>query len=170
MTDATDRRVTVGRVVGLFGVRGWVKVYSHTRPREAILNYKPWLVELAGAWRDFEVIEGRVQGKGVIAHIKGYDDRDSAMALIGTDIAVALAQLPPTNENEFYWAQLEGLRVVTLDGQVLGNVSHLFETGGANDVMVIKGERERLIPFSKSTIQRVDLVAGLIEVNWDAAD
>lgn len=169
MADATDRRVTVGRVVGLFGVRGWVKVYSHTRPREAILNYSPWLLEINGSWRDFEVVEGRQQGKGVIARLRGYDDRDAAMALVGSEIAVAMAQLPPTQNNEYYWAQLEGLRVVTLDGDELGAVSHLFETG-ANDVMVVKGERERLIPFSKNTIQRVDLTGGVIHVDWDPAD
>jgi 16S rRNA processing protein RimM len=169
MAELSDRRVTVGRVVGLFGVRGWVKVYSYTRPREAILNYGPWLVDVAGALREFDVVEGRVQGKGVVARLKGFDDRDQAAALIGGDIAVGMSQLPPTTENEYYWAQLEGLRVVTLNGEELGSVSHLFETG-ANDVMVVKGERERLIPFSKVFVQRVDLESGEIRVDWDPAD
>jgi 16S rRNA processing protein RimM len=169
VTESTDRRVAVGRVTGLFGVRGWVKVYSYTRPREAILDYAPWLVELAGEWREFEVLEGRVQGNGMVARLKGYDDRDQAAGLIGSEIAIPMSRLPQTAENEYYWAQLEGLRVVTLEGQELGHVSHLFETGGSNDVMVVKGDRERLIPYTKSAIRRVDLDKGEIQVDWDPA-
>lgn len=169
MNSPTDRRVTVGRVVGLFGVRGWVKVFSHTRPREAILEYSPWWIEIGGAWRAIDVTEGRAQGKGVIAQLDGYIDRDQAATLIGADIAVEFAQLPTAAENEYYWAELEGLRVVNLAGQELGTVSHLFETG-ANDVLVVQGERERLIPFGKNAIQRVDLAAGVIHVDWDLDD
>jgi 16S rRNA processing protein RimM len=163
-----ERRVAVGRVVGLFGVRGWVKVYSYTRPREAILNYRPWLIESKGAWRTFEIAEGRAQGKGIVAQLRGYDDREMAAELIGSEIAVSIAQLPAAGNNEYYWAEIEGLRVVNLAGQELGRVSHLFETGGANDVMVVQGERERLIPFANSIVQNVDRNAGVIHVDWDA--
>ena len=170
MTSPTDRRVTVGRVVGLFGVRGWVKVFSHTRPREAILQYSPWWINVEGAWRRFDVAEGRAHGKGIVARLEGYGDRDQAALLMEADIAVAMSQLPAATKNEYYWAQLEGLRVVNLAGQELGRVSHLFETG-ANDVLVVRDEaRERLIPFAKSAIQRVDLKEGVIHVDWDAED
>ncbi|MBI3897932.1 MAG: ribosome maturation factor RimM [Gammaproteobacteria bacterium] len=169
MTATTDRRVTVGRVAGLFGIRGWVKVYSHTRPPEAILDYRPWLIEIGGAWRPFEIAEGQMHGKGIIARLDGIADRDQAAALVGATIAVALDQLPAATENEYYWAELEGLRVINLAGQELGRVSHLFETG-ANDVMVVQGERERLLPFSKPVIQRVDIAGGVIHVDWDAED
>jgi 16S rRNA processing protein RimM len=169
MTAAADRRVTVGRVAGLFGVRGWIKVFSHTRPREAILNYSPWWIVIDGVWRAFDVAEGQAHGKGIVARVQGYGDRDQAAALIGADIAVAVSQLPPAAENEYYWAELEGLRVINLAGQELGHVSHLFETG-SNDVLVVRGERERLIPFGKQTIQRVDLTDGVIHVDWDAED
>lgn len=167
--DSSDSRVTIGRIVGLFGVRGWVKVYSHTRPREAILNYRPWLVGLEGATRELAVAEGRRQGKGVIARFAGYTDRDQAAALVGSDIAVRLAQLPVPANNEYYWVQLENLRVVNHAGVELGRVSHLFETG-ANDVMVVRGERERLIPFGAPVVRRVDLAAGVIHVDWEDAD
>jgi 16S rRNA processing protein RimM len=167
MAHAPEGRVAVGRVAGLFGVRGWIKVYSYTRPRDAILGYNPWLIDVRGEWRSVEVAEGRAQGKGIVVRLKGYDDRDAATELVGSEIAVSLSQLPAAAEHEYYWAELEGLRVVNLTGHELGRVGHLFETG-ANDVMVVQGERERLIPAVPAIIQRVDRAAGVIYVDWDA--
>ena len=167
MDGAPDRRITVGRIAGLFGVRGWVKVHSHTRPREAILNYSPWLVVIDGAERALSLAEGRAQGKGVIARLEGITDRDQAATLVGADIVVGREQLPAPAANEYYWAELEGARVVDQRGTELGRVSHLFETGGAHDVMVVRGEIERLIPFSGSVVKHVDLAAGVIHVDWE---
>lgn len=169
MTDAPERRVQVGHVAGLFGVRGWIKVYSHTRPRESILSYSPWLIERHGTWRTFKIAEGQAHGKGVIARLEGCEDRDAAALLVGGQIHVLISQLPVAGKNEYYWAELEGLRVVNTAGVELGRVNHLFETG-ANDVMVVRGDRERLIPFAASVVQRVDRTAGVIYVDWDAAD
>lgn len=169
MASTPDRRVGVGRVAGLFGVRGWIKVYSYTRPREAILDYSPWLIERDGAWREFTVAEGQVHGKGLVARLEGCSERDAAAQLLGSEIAVALSQLPAAGPNEYYWAELEGLRVVNLDGRELGHVSHLFETG-ANDVIAVRGERERLIPIGPGIIRNVDRNAGVIQVDWDAED
>ena len=158
----------MGRIVGLFGVRGWVKVYSHTRPPEAILKYGPWLLQSAGQWREIELKEGRKQGKGIVANLENISDRDSAQGLVGSDIAVPLTRLPALPENEYYWAQLEGLHVHDTAGKTLGKVSYLFETG-ANDVIVVKGEQERLLPFIGEVIKQVDLDAGVIVVDWDDA-
>ncbi|MFL6621031.1 MAG: ribosome maturation factor RimM [Sulfurifustis sp.] len=169
MTDVPERRVQVGRIAGLFGVRGWIKVYSHTRPRESILSYSPWLIERDGNWQTFEVAEGHAHGKGVIARLEGCEDRDAAARLVGGQIHISMSQLPAAGKNEYYWAELEGLRVVNTTGTELGRVSHLFETG-ANDVMVVRGDRERLIPFAATVVQRVDRAAGVIYVDWDAAD
>lgn len=169
MPRGPDRRIAVGRVVGLFGVRGWVKVYSYTRPREAILAYSPWQLRRDDIWHEHAVAEGRLQGAGIVARLAGYEDRDAAAGLVGADIAIAAAQLPPTAEREYYWADLEGLRVVNLQGQELGTVSHLFETG-ANDVLVVRGARERLIPFGRPVVRDVDLEAGVVRVDWAADD
>lgn len=158
--------VLMGRVVGLFGVKGWVKVYSYTRPREAILEYDSWQLKFADGWRAFEVAEGKKQGAGVIARLDDVKDRDAAAQLVGTDIGIARSQLPALKQGEHYWADLEGLTVVNLAGEELGTVSHLFETG-ANDVMVVQGERERLIPYIASAIRKVDLDAGTLTVDWD---
>ena len=164
----------IGQVTGVFGVRGWVKVYSYTRPREAILNYSPWWVALSDDWRALDLAEGRVQGKGIVARLSGHVDRDQASALIGAQIAVERSQLPPLKPGEYYWAQLEGLRVVNTNGLELGTIHHLFETG-ANDVMVVHREqdgvmREQLIPFIPQVIRQIDLDAARVRVEWDAED
>lgn len=163
------RLATVGRVTGVFGVQGWVRVYSYTRPPEAILKYSPWLVHRQGVWQARTVAAGRVHGRGIVARLEGCDDRDHAEELVGVDLAVAVEQLPRLAPGEYYWAQLEGLTVVNLAGERLGTVSHLFETG-ANDVMVVKGERDRLVPYTSTVVRRVDLDARLIEVDWNTED
>ncbi len=163
----SDEMVVMGRVSGVFGVCGWFKVYSDTKPREGILQYSQWYLQQHGEWREVKLLEGKRQGKGVIAKIQGCDDRDQAAALQDSKIAIRRAQLPALEAGEYYWTDLEGLRVETLGGVELGRVSYLFETG-ANDVVVVKGERERMIPYTwGEAIRRVDLAAGLMLVDWD---
>jgi 16S rRNA processing protein RimM len=161
--------VVLGRISGIHGLRGEVKVYAETRERDAILRYNPWYLRGAGGWQPRRLLAGHVQGSGVVvAQLEGIEDRDQARALIGAEIAVRREQLPPAGRGEYYWADLEGLKVVNLAGQELGVVSHLFETG-ANDVLVVRdGTRERLIPFTKDAVLKVDLVARVLRVDWDA--
>ena len=163
----TTRPVALGRISGLFGVQGWVKVYSYTEPREAVLNYDRWLLCGKVGWQEATVAEGQRHGKTIIARIDGYVDRDQAADLVGTEIGVARDALPETDANEYYWSDLEGLRVVHRDGSELGKVAYLIETG-ANDVMVVAGEQERLIPFvMDKVVLGVDLDNGEIEVDWE---
>lgn len=170
MAAAPGRRVVLGRVVGVYGVRGWVKILSETEPREGILGYSPWLIGVPGVER--AVVEGRRHGKGIVARLEGCEDRDQAMALLNQEIAVTRDRLPPPSEDEFYWADLEGLEVWTLGGPAsesvrLGVVDHLFSTG-VNDVLAVVGDRERLIPFAwDQVIRSVDFDRGRIEVDWD---
>lgn len=162
-----DDLVILGRIVGLYGVKGWLRVHSHTQPLENIFKYRPWQIRIGDGWQPHEFETGKAQGKGLIVKLAEVNDRDEAAAFLQRDIAVARSQLPPLKQDTYYWTDLEGLRVVTKDGQDLGRVEHLFETG-ANDVMVVKGERERLIPWIRGqVILKVDLEAGLIEVDWD---
>ena len=158
--------VVLGRISGLFGVRGWVKVYSYTEPREAVLNYDRWLLSVKDGWQEAKVAEGQRHGKTVIVRIDGYDDRDEAASLIGTEIGVPRDEMPETGGDRYYWSDLEGLRVIHQDGTELGKVDHLLETG-AHDVMVVKGEQERLIPFvMNKVIINVDIDEGRIDVDW----
>lgn len=169
MDDTARRRmVLMGRVHGAFGVRGEVKVESFSEPPEAILGYRPWtLRDARGAERTLDGVRGRAASKGIVASLPGVDDRDAAEAMRGTEVLVPRDVLPPPGDGEYYWVDLEGLRVVTLEGVDLGTVSHLMSTG-ANDVMVVRGDRERVLPFVQPDyVTAVDLQARVITVDWD---
>lgn len=167
MPQDSRQLVTLGRISGLYGVNGWVRVFSHTAPRENIGAYSPWLVRSDGHWNSYEVEAVRRHGKGVVARLAGVEDRDAAAALLGADIAVTRDQLGEPDAGEYYWTDLEGLEVVTTEGTLLGVIDHLFETG-ANDVMVVKGDRERLVPFvAPDVVREVDLESGRVVVAWD---
>jgi 16S rRNA processing protein RimM len=167
VTDVQTQPVILGRIVGLFGVRGWIKVYSYTEPREAVLDYKDWLLGRDGNWQRVELVEGKRHGKAVIARLEGIADRDAATDLIGSDIGVDRDALPDPEEGHYYWADLEGLTVVQRNGTELGKVAYLMATG-ANDVLVVDGPTERLIPFVSGTvILDVDFAAGVIHVDWE---
>jgi len=159
--------VVVGRISGVYGVRGWVRVRSYTEPRENILRYSPWLLKSSDGWRSCALEEGRPHGKGIVVRLAGYEDRERAAALIGVEVAVRREQLPPLPAGEYYWADLIGLEVVTREGVSLGRIDHLLETG-ANDVLVVQGERERLIPYlPEQVVLGVDLDGGVMRVDWD---
>jgi 16S rRNA processing protein RimM len=132
---------------------------------DAILTYQPWL--LGEDKKPVKIVDGRKQGKGLAALLPGYENREQAVTLVGQQIFVGRELLPATAKDEYYWSDLEGLEAHTTEGQVLGRVDRLMETG-ANDVLVIRGEREHLVPFIQGQyVMRVDLEEGLIEVDWD---
>ena len=167
MTADNEELLLLGKVSGVFGVKGWIKVHSYTDPREGIAEYSPWLIKQKGSWREVEVETGKPQGKTVIAKIKDVDNCDQAQLLIGAEIAIHKDQLDKPVEGEYYWRDLEGLRVVNTEGVDLGIISHMMETG-ANDVMVVKSDQQRLIPFTQGhAVLNVDLEAGVITVDWD---
>jgi len=165
---ADDKWVLVGKVVGLSGVRGEVKLESYTEPRMQIFSYRPWLLKSASGESEISGCHGRAQGKGIVATLPNIDDRDAAARWIGSEIWVRRSALPRSKGDEYYWADLEGLEVVTVEGAMLGKVSHPIATG-ANDVLVTKdGKRERLIPFVLGDyVKQVDFDTGRITVDWD---
>ena len=159
--------VVLGKISGVYGVQGWVRVHSYTDPRDALLTYRDCLLRQSGRWRPAEVAAGKVHGKGLIMQLAGITGRDAAHALIGTEIGVDRQQMPEPDDGHYYWADLENLEVRRVDGSVVGRVSHLLETG-ANDVLVVHGEQEVLIPFlTGSVVKGVDLAAGVIVVDWE---
>ncbi|MGH8279699.1 MAG: ribosome maturation factor RimM [Gammaproteobacteria bacterium] len=167
MSAPEPRRVELGKLGGAFGIRGWVKLQSWTDPPEQIFEYRPWLLRLPDGWRECAVAEHRPHGKSLIARLPDIADREQAAALAGTLIAVWRTQLPAARPGEYYWADLVGLQVQAADGKTLGHVQGLMATG-ANDVLVVRGERERLIPFIPGqVVKEVDLDAGRIRVDWD---
>lgn len=170
MAASGHRRVVLGSIGGPYGTRGWVKIHSATDPPENILRYSPWQVGRDGRWSRVGVAEGRLQGRGVIARLDGCGHRGDASGYRGCEIAVERSQLPEAEEDEYYWADLVGLRVVTAGGVDLGEVGRMMETG-ANDVLVVHGDVERLIPFLLGTVVRsVDIGGGTIVVDWHPDD
>lgn len=170
MNDS-GRRVLLGRVIGAFGVRGEIKLESFTEPRSRILRYQPWILRDArGNERELSGVRARETAKGLVARFPGVEDRDAAEALRGCELWVPREALPPPADGEFYWVDLEGLRVQTLEGVELGMVSHLFSTG-ANDVVVVRGgddARERMIPFVRPDfVREIDIDSGIMRVDWD---
>ncbi len=158
----------VGRIIGPYGVRGWLKVYSYTHPKKNILDYAPWFIQLGqGPAEVRRLIDGRVHGKNIVAQVEGCSTREQVSRWVGAEISVERSRLPRLEPGEYYWADLIGWKVITVTGVELGTVDHLLETG-ANDVVVIKGERERLIPYIKgSVIRETDPVARVLWVDWD---
>jgi 16S rRNA processing protein RimM len=159
--------LNVGKITGAFGIKGWIKVFSFTDPKENILDYAPWILKKDAKTRQVEVIEGNVQGKFVVALVTGVNDRDMASELAGWEVLIDQDQLPEPEPDEYYWSDLIGLQVETVQGEILGVVDSLIETG-ANDVIIVAGERQRAIPFIQGqSIVNIDLDAKKIIVDWD---
>jgi len=160
------RLITLGRVTGPWGVKGWIKVTPYADTPADLCDLAHWTLERGGKRQDFEVAEARPHGASVIARLVGCDDRDMALALKGSDVTVPRGALPAPGNGEYYWADLVGLKVVNIQGELLGEVTGLLATG-ANDVLrVVSGEIERLVPYVAHVIRDVDLAGGEIRVEW----
>ena len=161
--------VLIGRINGVWGTQGWVKVFSYTQPVTAIFDYQPWL--LGQAQSTIKVEQWRQQGPRLVARLSGISDTDQAAGLIDTDIFIPRSSLPRPDQGHYYWSDLIGLSVVNLEGHQYGRVRGMIETG-ANDVLEVvsdKGESV-LIPYVKDRfVQQVDLNNGLITVDWPLA-
>lgn len=162
----------VGKLNGASGIKGWVKVFSYTDPKENILNYSPWYLKLDGQWQEASIINGREQGKTVVAQLEGCNDRNTAESYRGVEIAIDESQLPQLEDGEYYWRDLVGLTVVNVAGDEMGTVDKMMETG-ANDVLVVKtaSKEELLIPYvPEYSVMKVDLESKQITVDWEFDD
>ena len=157
--------VQIGHVSGVHGIQGWVKIYSLTDPREAIFEYQPWL--LGESREEIRIAQGKKHGKHLVALLENLNDRDQAENLVNRPIAVYRDQFPELPDDEFYWTDLLGLTVRLGNGTELGTIEKMLATG-AHDVMVVRGERERLIPFVREQyVKSVNLDDGIVVVEWD---
>ena len=160
------KMVVMGRITAPYGVKGWIKIHPYTGTIEELTRYATWWLGEEGEWRKTAVIQARPQGKTLVAKLQGCDDRGAALLLKNLYIAVQRSDSPAVREGEFYWADLIGLEVVNLNGEALGVVRELFATG-ANDVLRVQGERERLIPFIPQVVREVSLDSAVIRVDWE---
>jgi len=176
VTAKRSNLIPVGRLAGVFGIKGWLKVKSSTEPETRILDYSPWWLKTRHGVKAMEIDEAQRHNNGLIVHFKGIDDRDQALQLVSVDIAVEMDQLPTLDAGDYYWHQLIGLQVISVyEGREypFGEVVRILETG-ANDVLVVRScldqepERERLVPYVPEVyVKQVDLVEGVIRVDWD---
>ena len=171
---AKQKKIVLGQIGKVHGIKGWLKLNSFTSPPANILNYKGLIVQIEGHSKLLKIDEFSQQPNGLIVHFSGYDDPDSSKDLVGQHVSVESVCLPELQNNDFYWHELENLEIVNQDGHNLGKVAYLIETG-ANDVLVVQPTtdsldvRERLIPYVKgSVIKNVDLTRKTIQVDWSA--
>jgi len=155
----------MGRVVGAFGVSGWVKVKVFTESADTLGTFPKWLLQSRDGWREVALEDFEVHSKGPVAKLAGCDDRESADALRGSEVAVPRDALGEAQEGSLYWVDLVGLEVVDESGTKLGEVEGLFETGDTS-VLIVKGAKERLIPFIADYVKAVDREARRITVDW----
>ena len=174
-TGDAKGKILLGRITGVFGLQGWVKVHSDTNPRENITNYKFWSLKQSDHWKQWKVIGGRPQGKTIVARLEGVTTPEEASALIGATIAVEREEMPVLGPGEYYWADLTGMKVKTIDGVEVGPVVRLFETG-ANDVVVVADERDEqessnrevLVPWLvPDVVTDIDMENRVITIDWD---
>ncbi len=181
MSEQSKKLYILGKISGYYGIKGWLKIFSYTQPRENIVRYKTLKIKLSGShtdnnsadeWQDITLDDGKVHGKGVVAHFAGYDTRESAVSLIDAELAVYRSDFKQVLKNEYYWADLIGLTVVNLEEIELGKISSLIETV-AHDVLVVQNtnnnivKNEQLIPFvMQHYIKNIDLESAIMTVDW----
>ena len=164
-----DSWLKLGKVSGVFGIKGWLKIYANTEDKKNILSYQPWYIEKNKTLQVVKLAAGKPHGKTIVALFDGVNDRNEAETWVGCDIYMRPEQLPKLKGKQFYWSDLIGLNVVNINNEPYGVIDHMIETG-ANDIVYVKGEVDRLIPFvMDDVIKTVDVEAGQMIVDWDPA-
>lgn len=168
MKNADKAYIVIGKFGSTYGVNGWIKILAYTEFGSNILEYLPWYIKHENdTWTTIKVESGRIHGKGIIAKLAGINTPEEARLMTGKTIAVTRSQLPALKENEYYWSDLIGLTVINANGEILGKVTYLIETG-SNDVLVVKGEKEHAIPYLLGkVIKNIDLNNQEIHVDWE---
>lgn len=166
MDNSTDWLV-VGRFGRTHGIKGFITVHSFTDPRDNILHYTDWHVYLAKQWQPLKIVRLEVNDKSILAQIEGYREREQVASLTNAEIAVSRTQLPTLQPGEYYWHELIGMQVVNQQGQPFGKVIEIMPTG-ANDVLVVEGEKRYLIPYLPGQfVKEINASQRIITVDWD---
>lgn len=195
ISEKASQKIMMGRITGVYGVKGWVKVFSYADPMESIVDYNPWYIrpqsrksvkslsvrslpdnQKSSPWTKVKITAGKRHAKTVLAKFEHCNNRDEAQLYIGSEIAIEQNQLETLSDTDgYYWRDLLGLHVINQQDIELGVVTNILETG-ANDVLVVTAEnvtevgiKEHLIPWTMHlAIVAVDLEQGVVEVDWDA--
>ena len=168
MSGESSALIQLGVVGAPFGVRGWIKLRSHTDPPERLLDHRSLRIGRGSVWQDYRVEARGRSGGALTVKLAGVEDRDQAQALRGAEVCVPRTELPPRDDKDFYRADLIGCEVVNLEGLGLGVVEHFIETP-AQVLMVVRGAQEFWIPAVPQHLRRVDLQERRVVVDWSAA-
>ena len=153
----------MGQVIAPFGIKGWLRIRAFTEQLESLVNYGHWWLQLPGGWQQFELLDANISSKGMTAQLAGVTDRTQAEALHGVQIAVSRASMPVLKDGEFYWTDLIGFAVRSPEKITLGVLDGLLETGAA-DVLVVKGDKQHLIPAA--LVVEIDRDGRTITADW----
>jgi 16S rRNA processing protein RimM len=158
--------IVIGRVAGLYGIKGNLKLHYYNERRSDFLSYrKVFLRDRDGHVRPCEIQEAKVHPKFISARLKGCEGIADAEKFIGASVLVNRESLPPLEEGEYYWFEIIGMEVVTEEGRVLGKVEAILPTR-SNDVYLVQGgKREWLIPATEEVIVQVDRQKGRIVIH-----
>ena len=163
-----DKKIYLGKITGVHGIKGWLKIQSFSSPPENILNYPSWIINNQGEEELYSIEQGRKQNNKIVVKLEKIDDRNTAESLINSKIQIQRSDLPKLSNENYYWSDLVGLSVLNSEETVIGKIESLIETG-ANDVMVIitlKDERI-LIPFvMHEIIKEVNVELNYIKIDW----
>lgn len=158
----------MGRITAPYGLKGWVRIEPYSAAPDSLSDYPSWWLGRSGDWTEMKVAESALQhGASLVARLEGCVERDAALALKGSEIAVEREALPRSASNEFYWVDLVGLKVVNVKDEELGAVAELFDNGAHPVMRVVDGETERLLPFIEQVVRQVDMAEGRIRVEWE---
>jgi 16S rRNA processing protein RimM len=163
-----ENLIVMGRIVAPYGLKGWVRIEPYSAEPGSLSGYPSWWVGRNGAWREMKVAQSVLQhGASLVARLEGCIERDAALALKGSEVAVERVALPQNAKDEFYWADLVGLKVVNAKDEELGVLAELFENGAHPVMRIVEGETERLLPFTEQVVRQVELAQGRIRVEWE---
>jgi len=163
-----EHLIVMGRIVAPYGLKGWVRIEPYSEIPHSLSAYPSWWVGRNGDWRELKVAQSVLQhGTSLVARFEGCAERDAALALKGSEVAVEREALPQNANNEFYWVDLVGLKVVNLQEEEFGVVAELFENGAHPVMRIVDGETERLLPFIEQVVRQVDMAQGRIRVEWE---
>lgn len=182
-----DDAIEVGRVLDAWGIKGWVRILSHSADAQALFASRRWFLQpsekaLPGKPHVvppvLKILSVRDHGDGIVAQAEGVSDRNGAEALKGARIFVSRSLFPEPGDDEFYWVDLIGMRVVHQDGRTVGEVIDLIDTGPHCVLRIlpegktapVKPDEEILIPFVNAFVGTVDKAARTIQVDWDLDD
>lgn len=166
MTNQPNNKIIIGRIGSSYGVRGWAKINSFTNPIDNILSYMPWQIKHGKHWISVTITESKTHGKGLIVKLPMCDNCEQVREYTNNTIAIEREQLPDLQNEEYYHRDLIGLNVHTVDGIDLGQITDIQATG-SNDVLIVKGDKERLLPYTDDTVKSIDLDKQLMIVDWD---